>query len=181
MGNFLSYENQEFGTVICKTKDNINAYSSHNTVDEMVKNYMNGTFTGLRWQCVEFVRRYLIETKGITFDEVDNAYQIFNLETFRDLKNKKLIEINKNYNCHTKIPPKKGSLLVWNKSKDLETGHVAIITNISKFKRNYAIIHIAEQNWINHKCTYYTRKFLIKYINNSFCIDDSNLLGWINL
>ncbi|MDP2193741.1 MAG: hypothetical protein Q8K36_04385, partial [Alphaproteobacteria bacterium] len=33
--------------------------------------------TGMKWQCVEYARRWLIQNKGLTFDDVTYAWQIW--------------------------------------------------------------------------------------------------------
>ena len=42
--------------------------------------YYNGIYTGIKGQCVEFVRRYLIMNNGVTFSDVDSAFQIPNAQ-----------------------------------------------------------------------------------------------------
>ena len=77
--------------------------------------------------------------RGITFDEIDHAYDILNLHSFQTLDGIK-IPIDKNTNN-----PEKGDILVWGKDgRDMKNGHVAIV--VSKDNGN---LLIAEQNWEN--------------------------------
>jgi len=96
------------------------------------------SYAGKKWECVEFVRRFLMR-RGITFDEIDHAYDILNLHSFQTLDGIK-IPIDKNTNN-----PEKGDILVWGKDgRDMKNGHVAIV--VSKDNGN---LLIAEQNWEN--------------------------------
>ena len=45
-------------------------------LDEL--NYNNGYFTGIKWQCVEYARRYIQSVFGVTFSQVESAYEIPN-------------------------------------------------------------------------------------------------------
>jgi hypothetical protein len=159
--------------------NNVVAYSSYNKDKNLEKNYikMNNKFilTGLKWQCVEFARRYLILNSNITFNEVDWAYQIFDLNNFITLDNK-IINIQKCVNGSNNIP-KEGSLLIWDKYVDINcTGHVAIIVKV-----NNDNIMIAEQNRDNIKWNNnYSRNINIEYNDNKFIILDNNIIGWIN-
>lgn len=161
---------EPFGTILGKTKEGVVAYSSYydNDNDNRQENYIDGIFTGIKWQCVEFARRYLIQVNKITFDMVDNAYDIFDLNNFKTL-NGMNIPIKK-YKNGSNIMPRIGSLIIWAKNVDInETGHVAIVTNVTK---NY--IEIAEQNYDNKS---YGRRI---YINHNK-LDSMHLLGWINI
>ena len=39
-----------------------------------------GHYCGLKWQCVELARRYMIKTRQLTFESVGMAYEIFDLD-----------------------------------------------------------------------------------------------------
>jgi len=152
--------------------NNTVVFSNKNIIKQKL-NYINGIFTGIRWQCVEFARRYLIINYGLTFKQIENAHEIFKLINFENLQtNNKFQPIYKHLNgC--KILPKVGSLLIWNDSVDENaTGHVAIITKISI--PNY--IEVCEQNWHIEKLN---RKIKSIY-SNGFFILDKHLIGWIN-
>jgi hypothetical protein len=149
------------------------SYSTHNKYDNLEKNYIRNIFCGYKWQCVEFVRRYLIIKFNITFQQIDYAYQIFNLYNFKCLLSGNPIKIY-NYKNGSCILPKTNSILVWS-YKYKSTGHVAIIIEIQE-----SYIKIIEQNWNNKKWDEnYSRKINVKY-NSGYWILDDNILGWIN-
>jgi len=135
-------------------------------------------FTGIKWQCVEYARRYLILNHNITFQEIDNAYDIFALDYFNSIIDNSLIPIRKISN-NSNIPFHVGSLLIW--SKDFNkylTGHVAVITemNISLANHNNYIT-ISEQNFDNVN---FKRNLKVTVTNGKIFIHDKNILGWIN-
>ena len=154
-----------------------NKYNLTRTSNICDYNYINrdGTniFSGIKWQCVEYARRYLILTHNITFKSIDNAYQIFDLPYFTTLNNN-IVNITKYLNG-SKILPHIGSLLIWDKNYK-ETGHVAIITSIQSY-----YITIAEQNYDTKSWNGkpYSRKLKLLY-NDGYYIKSDNVLGWIN-
>jgi len=44
------------------------------------RNYYDGVFTGAKWQCVEYARRWLLLTRGYTFADIPMAYHILELD-----------------------------------------------------------------------------------------------------
>lgn len=103
-------------------------------------------------------------TRGITFDEIDHAYDILNLHSFQTLDGIK-IPISKNTN-----KPEKGDILVWGKDEDIVHGHIAIVVD-SKDNGN---LFIAEQNWENKEWEgNYSRMIRIEI--------EPHLIGWIKI
>lgn len=102
--------------------------------DEMVKNYYNGVFTGIKWQCVEYARRYLIITRGITFSEVTSAFEIPRAH-FTTLNGDNVIITN---------DLQEGSLIVW-PGINSPHGHVAVVSSILKNG-----VTVVEQNYSNN-------------------------------
>jgi len=156
--------------MLWKTKEGIIVYS--NKENKGTSHFINGLYTGLCWQCVEFARRYLIITQGITFDSIPNAYQIFDLPYFKTLTGTPVF-IQKCINGSA-TPPRLNSLLIWSSliSKQ-KTGHVAVVTDIGSHW-----IEITQQNedepvrrlQMKHNYGYPICKF-----------DEPFLLGWINI
>ena len=170
---YNKYNNPSYGEICGKTEEGVIFYSKQCDSDYKNNiNYVNGYQTGESWQCVEFVRRFLIITKGITFDKVDNAYNIWDLSSFQSLDGVP-IPINKIKNIKNikNNHPQKGDILVWNKYvDDNETGHVAIVTDVDR-KGN---VFIAEQNWDNEFTDHnYSRLIRIE--------DDPTIIGWIRI
>ena len=173
----LSYslnDELEFGKVLGSV-DNVIAYSSGKMkLLQYKNNYINNIYTGFKWQCVEYARRYMIICMNLTFENIDNAYEIFNIKYFISLKNNQKIPVQKYINGSPYIPVK-NSLLIWKPSSDNINGHVAVIVKV-----NSDSIEIAEQNYKNIKWkNNYSRKIKLKY-NNGYYIDDMNIIGWIS-
>lgn len=109
--------------------------------DENVSQFWRGIYTGIRYQCVELARRYLIIKHDLIFEQVPNAYDIFALRSIYDMQGQRLLPwpSHPNHCCHL---PKKGSLLIWaNSGYFVPTGHVAVITHVG-----HNFVDIIEQN-----------------------------------
>jgi glutathionylspermidine amidase/synthetase len=173
----------KFGDVCGIALGGIPAYSCKTTETSMLKHEYNGVYYGIKYQCVEFVRRWLIQVYGLTLDDVEMAYEIFDLPYAIKLQNKTLIIWN-NVQNGSSPRPVPGSLLVWGKGGRFgETGHVAIVTEVSD-----QWIRIAEQNVHNTKWPYgrnYARELSVEYDANTgnYLIHDElgEILGWKNL
>ena len=116
------------------TFNGVPAYSNRkNGTKKTRSNYIN---TGIKWQCVEYARRYLQTTRGITFANVKGAFEIPRAK-FNTLDGDSVKKTN---------DMKVGSLVIWPKKykKNYPYGHVAVV---SKIKPNG--IYVAEQNYDN--------------------------------
>ncbi|MDD2634962.1 MAG: CHAP domain-containing protein [Bacteroidales bacterium] len=128
------------------------------------RNTIEGYNIGLKYQCVEFVKRYYFEyynhkmpdTWGHAKDFYDKDLTDGELNTRRDLFQ---------YSNPSKMMPEVGDLLVW----DGTHGHVAIISEV-RFNR----IEVIQQNcW-----TISRRKYKLKF-RNGWYVDNSRILGWL--
>lgn len=120
-----------FGSII-GTFDGVPAYSNRKDGKKpSEENYIN---TGIKWQCVEYARRYLQTTRGITFQDVDGAFEIPSAK-FTTLDGNSVKKTN---------DLKVGSLVIWPKKYEHNApyGHVAVV---SKIRPNG--IYVAEQNY----------------------------------
>ena len=134
----------KFGDII-GTFDGVKAYSNQNDETKSKQsNYYNNIYRGVKWQCVEFVRRYLILKHGITFNNVEHAFQIPQAQftTLNGFPVKMINELNV------------GSIIVWPKNYEHNSphGHVAIVINISS-----SGINVAEQNYIDSNFSRFIR------------------------
>ena len=165
-----------FGEIIGITNQGVIAYSNENSNHQA--NYYKGIFTGLKYECVEFVRRWLIIVYGIIFESVDNAKDIYKLNNFKSITDSSNeIQIKKCINGFDKISF--GDLIIWtNQGEFKEYGHVAVVVKIKNHK-----VYIAEQSttnrsWNNKK---YSRKL---FLESNLLVDkeypDTKIIGWIN-
>jgi hypothetical protein len=145
-----------FGTQLYSF-NNVYAYSNKSSdfiSDE--SNYHNGHFTGIKWQCVEYARRYLQTVFNVTFSQVESAYEIPNAIFTRltDLVHIKPTITNTKYTSN--------SLIVWAKDYEPDTphGHVAVIVSVDKDG-----IYVAEQNYNNDNHYRYISYISIKNVS----------------
>ncbi len=162
-------------------------------VKKEISGFIKDVWIGLPWQCVEYVRRWVLENQKIEFDDVDYAYEIWDRKVAQDLKSGEYISYL-NFLNGSEFPPKYGDIIVYDKSFDLPYGHVAIITNVNVIDR---YIDIAEENFLNNMWeNFYSYSRRIKlvvnknkyYISNISFKNDStyfskniNILGWKRL
>ena len=147
----------------------------------MHRHYIDHEFMGLKWQSVEFVRRFLYLTYAAVFIEVPQAYDVFSLRFVRHVPTGRLLPLNAFANGSTK-GPEKGAILVWlNQGVFKNDGHVAIITEVLPNK-----VRVAEQNVDNavlSKCQSWTRELPLVFNDGHYCIHDTflntRILGWM--
>jgi hypothetical protein len=124
-------------------------------VNVYVKTDHNGeqiykTNAGIPFECVEFVRRYFMQTRGLTFpsvvDATDMFYRIHALNKLTDTDTLGSVQL------HTRIYPyvrpaqyylRPGTMLFWapKPMDDLKYGHVALIV-----ESNSDYVVVAQQN-----------------------------------
>ena len=154
----------------------VTAYSnckSHCVVPE--PNKVNGTYTGIKWQCVEFARRWLLTNKGVVYGDVDYAIDIWDkIDHYQRVSDGKKIPV-KSYPNGSARPPQVGDLLIYAKVM-LGTGHVAVITDINE---KTGTVKVAEQNYLNKKWPgNYSRQIKLLKDNNRYWLLDAYLIGW---
>ncbi|MFX0138418.1 MAG: CHAP domain-containing protein [Candidatus Hodarchaeota archaeon] len=96
------------------------------------KNYVNGTYTGIKWQCVEYVQRYYYQIYGLNIQPY-----MGNANTFYSNASAAGLEAYPNGGS---VAPQVGDIICSNYSY----GHVAIVREVGS---NY--IKVIHQNWSN--------------------------------
>jgi hypothetical protein len=107
--------------------------------------YCDGIYSGYKYQCVEYARRFLLVTKGCAFSECTRASEIFEKDEVVDVEtgNKHKFVACKNGETTTK--PEVGMVLVYPFVESIiPWGHVAIIAAVGD-----DWVGIAEQNQAN--------------------------------
>jgi glutathionylspermidine amidase/synthetase len=144
---------------------------------EMIVKY--GVYMGIKWQCVEYARRWLFIRKGCIFDSIDGAAdmwtQLNNVQRVVDSKTFPLI----NYPNDSPTPPRNESLLIYQRyGTDMPFGHVSVIVDVLP---NF--IRVAEENYDAYYWSgNYSRQIQYVYINGSYVIqDDYPILGWMSV
>ena len=120
---------------------------------------------GLKYQCVEFARRWVVHVFNVVFEDVNNADDIFQLSHAKNIETNKsvpFIHIKNNKNEF----PKPNDIIIWKKCNLYKnTGHVAIVTKII----SNSMVQIAEQNGETSNG--------IRNINPH----NKNIIGWMRL
>lgn len=181
---------QPFGTLLGLAPGNVAAYSSdYDSASpsqypkrSAYRSYCDGIYMGYKWQCVEFARRWMYLNFGYIFDDVAMAYDIFELRTVRDVNSNTLLPLNA-FSNGNKFHPVPGGLLIWKEGGEFEdTGHVAVITEVTS---DY--IRIAEQN-VGHQLWSEGRDYA-RQLNAKISAEgeywvtcsygDAEILGWM--
>ena len=111
------------------------------------RNTVHGIYTGRQWECVEYVRRWLILKKGVTFNDVKTAADVWHLDHVTQVMDGAKLPFQ-TVADKTQSPPV-GSVLVFRPSKHNEhKGHVAIVVRVVGDD-----VDIAEQNWDHRRWT----------------------------
>ena len=164
-----------YGLFLGVTQDGVEAFS--NCSSECVvfdPHRYQGTYTGIKWQCVEYARRWLLVTRGVVYGSVDYAYEIWDkISELSSPKGEKKISLQ-NINNGEIRNLKKGDLIIW--SKDYKnTGHIAVVLEYDQKKME---IKVAEENYLNKVWPEdYARKIKIKKIKTGLKIDEKFVLG----
>jgi hypothetical protein len=121
--------------------------------------------TGIRGQCVEFARRWLIH-HGIFFKNVDRAIEIWNIPSVVRLPDQQVIPFHSILNDGLSLPPI-GSLLIYRQTNELPYGHVAVVISVDMKKRR---VYIDDRNWKGHS--------KIISIRKNGQLNDPDIIGW---
>ena len=106
------------------------------------KNYDHGVYTGYKYQCVEYARRFLLNAKGCVFGNCGRAAEIFSMKTVTEVSTGVVHPLIGMPNGQSKEKPMPGDILVYPWDPVLmPVGHVAIISAVGD-----DWVGIAEQN-----------------------------------
>ena len=164
-----------YGAVLGSTAEGVKAYSNcQSSCVVFDPNQENGTYTGIKWQCVEFTRRWLINQHGLSFGDVDVAADMWALQSLTKLSDQSSVAL-KTFENGAKQPPKRGDLLIYGREYQ-GTGHAAIVLQID---RKHGIVRVAEQNYKNQKwLENYARTIQLIQKDGRNWMLDAYLLGW---
>lgn len=168
----------KFGQPIGITEQNVVAFSNdEKTEHNKSANYYNQIYTGIKYECVEFVRRWLIMVYNISFSDVNHAIDIFNLPNFFSANNPLIkIQIKKIPNNSTNISF--GDIIIWKKQGHFNLyGHVGVVLGVRGNNVFIGEQNIYNKSWNNKR---YSRKLMLlenKLIDPDF--KDTEIIGWI--
>ena len=131
----------------------------------------DGYNLGLKYQCVEFVKRYYYNhLKHKMPDSYGNAKDFFDSSIEDGLLNKKRNLIQ--YSNPGKSKPSVDDILIFDRTTFNQYGHVAIIANVEENR-----VQIIQQNPA-HLATH-ARWMKISFKNNLWQFKDHKVLGWL--
>ena len=136
-------------------------------------NYLGTAYSGMKWQCVEYSRRWLEHVKGVKFGDVDAAFQIWDISSVNSLTESNVSYPFESYINGGKFAPQAGDLIIYKYAlPDFPYGHVGVIVDVN-IMRGY--VDIAEQNysneiWENPKS--YARRLILRHDNLHYTIVD---------
>jgi glutathionylspermidine amidase/synthetase len=161
---------ERFGSTL-GTADGVHAYSTHYTSmrpAELLRmsSYHGVHYCGVKYQCVEYARRWLIQVHGVTFESVRMAYDIMDLTHFTRIPQAGLpdgeddrvhvVKVRNGEGHSTDsasaagpaFAPGRGDVLLWHPEGHYrKTGHVAIVVDqVTDERGRVAAIRVAEQN-----------------------------------
>ena len=168
-----------YGNVLGVSKRGVEAYSNcHSRCVIYDPNHWKGAYTGIKWQCVEYARRWLLIKKGAIFGDVDIAADIWNnINHLTDISTDSPLPLASHVNG-SKQPPQVGDLLIY-ASEFNDTGHVAVVID-TDFEDG--VIEVAEQNYNNEPWPDdYSRKINLVRHEGNYWLLDKYLLGWKHL
>jgi len=165
-----------YGSVLGADADNVKAYSNCRSNCVIFEpNKWRGTYTGIKWQCVEYARRWLLVHKGMVFGDVDVAADIWDkIDHLTRVDTKEQIPL-KSYLNGSPQAPKVGDLLIYARSF-YNTGHVAVVTEVDLKK---GLIKVGEQNYNNAPWPGdYARSIELYKKDGHYWLLDAYILGW---
>jgi glutathionylspermidine amidase/synthetase len=169
-----------YNTIVGYASTNVAAYSNGNdshTPEE--SSYLYKVYTGIKWQCVEFARRWLFIRKGCVFHEIVGAADIWTeVDNVQRVVDRKCFNFQK-YPNGSPSPPKNESLLIYKRSPEIGLyGHVAVIVDVLVNS-----IRVAEENYDAYYWSgNYSREIPYVVKDGKYYIEDKDpISGWMSL
>lgn len=166
----------EFGAPLGTTPGQVSAYSNCNSQCVVYRAHrMDGAYTGIEWQCVEFARRWLLVQKGLVYGDVDIAADIWNNITYlTDISGARKVPL-RNYPNGSDSLPQVGDMLVYAREY-LGTGHIAIVLAVDPQR---GVLQVGEQNYQNAPWPgAYAREIAFIQQSSQVWVLDPYLVGW---
>jgi glutathionylspermidine amidase/synthetase len=165
----------QYGVVLGQTDDGTEAYSNCRSDCVVFEpHHHEETYTGIKWQCVEYARRWLLRDKGVVFGDVDIAADIWNVVSLQRPDGSGKREWAGILNG-ADAPPRVGDALIYDEAFE-GTGHVAIVVRVDITTQQ---LFVAEQNYLNAKWPAdYARAIDYVAHKGRYWVLDPHLIGW---
>jgi hypothetical protein len=164
------------GTLLGQTSEGVAAYSNDSADSLSLEPCRVGsTVTGLPWQCVEFARRWLLQTQDLIFADIPIAANIWNkVDYLTQVSDNKIVPLDSHPNGSLSKPVN-GDLIIYSEAF-LGTGHVAVVVGHDS---DAGVIHVAEQNYSDNPWQGdYCRKIPLLEIDGHWWLLEPFLNGW---
>jgi len=179
----------KFGVILGHAPGGVPCYSSHYSSIPCIWwcccccfwpfHKMNGESVGIKWQCVEFARRWLLLQRGYVFESVPCAYNIFDLTSVLTVPGKNRLKMTAHLNGST-VHPKLGCMLIWKaEGKFSGTGHVAIICGATREGCRIAEQNYDDLEWPTQEQDYARELPVEVTADNNYWIRSPAILGWL--
>ncbi|KAG5503392.1 hypothetical protein GH5_04465 [Leishmania sp. Ghana 2012 LV757] len=137
---------------------------------------------GVKWQCVEFARRYLASRKAVWMVPMPSAEDVWREEApFVHVQDGTPAEFTRTPNKSHGLAPAVSDIIVWARSEATPCGHVAVVTEVLP-----EAVRVAEQNqgfvrWPNDML--YSREVPMQRSSSGTVelVDEDPVLGWVTL
>lgn len=165
-----------YGETLGESESGVKAFSNcNNSCVNPTPYFIDETFTGIKWQCVEYARRWLLVNKDVVYGDVDVAADIWQIEnvTSTDKQSQKpFINI---LNGDQQYGLQRGDLLIYSRAF-YGTGHVAVVLKIDEQKQR---LFLGEQNFDNGLWQQgYARDIPYVKHEGGIWVLDPYLIGW---
>ena len=171
-------EHVRFNHIQGITPSRIPAYSNED--DDFISfegAYIYGIFTGFKWQCVEFARRWLLLRKSCIFPSIASAADIwFQLTDLERVTDGRKFPIRRFPNGSTNKPQVENFIL-YHQTAETPFGHIAVISEVHE-----DFIRVVEQNYRFH-CWKgnFAREIPLVFRNGLYFLEDHyQIFGWID-
>lgn len=130
---------------------------------------------GIKRQCVEFARRWLHANRGVVYQNVNIAADIWDkVNCYTRVLDGKQISVKNIVNGATQLP-KSGDLIIYSE-KFMNTGHVSVVINVSETSGS---IELHEQNFENqYQLPNQQRNISFVFHKGRYWLLNNYLLGW---
>ncbi len=166
----------EFGRVVGESASGVRAYSNcNNTCVHPEPYFVSQIFTGIKWQCVEYARRWLLKNEGVVYGDVDIAADIWSIEFVHSSDKQQHYDFMGIVNGSDGSFLQRGDLLIYSR-EFYGTGHVAVVLRVDLEKQ---LVYVGEQNFKNKNWDKnYARAIPYIMRNNATWLLDSYIVGW---
>jgi len=175
-----------FGTLLGSSRGVEGFSNANNSVITDQNNFIDGVFMGMKWQCVEYARRYLFLTRGMTFDSVAGATNIWDLPSVTLLSSNEKYALVQHSNGVATSTPQEGDLMIWPiQGTDTPFGHVAVVVGIEYNTQGFKV-RVAEQNFLNEMWEVsdsYARTLTGDSVGGKYTVTDLGyqITGWLSV